>query len=62
MRTFADPVNSEYGTMSEASAPNSQPDADKLGAAADQAIAACRGDAREAVKALLIAMNFLKTS
>jgi hypothetical protein len=31
-----------------------------LEAAADQAIAACGGDAREAVKALLIANEFLK--
>jgi hypothetical protein len=41
--------------MSEASAPNAQSDADQLDAAADQAIATCGGDAREAVKALLIA-------
>jgi hypothetical protein len=45
----------------EASAPNSQSDADRLEAAADQAIAACGGDAREAVKALLIANEFLET-
>jgi len=31
------------------------PDADRLDAAADQAIAACGGDAREAVKALIVA-------
>jgi hypothetical protein len=30
-------------------------------AAADQAIAACGGDAREAVKALLVANDFLET-
>lgn len=36
------------------------PDAEKLDAAADQAIAACGGDAREAVKALLIANEFLE--
>ncbi len=35
--------------MPEASAPNPQSDADRLNAAADQAIAACGGDAREAV-------------
>jgi hypothetical protein len=34
------------------SAPNPQSDADQLEAAADQAIAACGGDAWEAVKAL----------
>jgi Cdc6-like AAA superfamily ATPase len=43
--------------VSENSAPNSQSDADQLNAAA---IAACGGDAREAVKALLIANEFLE--
>jgi hypothetical protein len=43
------------------SAPNSQSDADQLEAAADQAIAACGGDAREAVKALIVANQFLET-
>jgi hypothetical protein len=43
------------------SAPNPQPDADQLEAAADQAIAACGGDAREAVKALIVANQFLET-
>jgi hypothetical protein len=37
------------------SAPNPQSDADQLEAAAYQAIAACGGDAREAVKALIVA-------
>ncbi|MDR3450211.1 MAG: hypothetical protein P4M15_10785 [Alphaproteobacteria bacterium] len=41
------------------SAPNPQSDADQLEAAADQAIAACGGDAREAVKALIVANYFL---
>jgi hypothetical protein len=40
--------------------PNPQPDADQLDAAADQAIAACGGDAREAVKALIVANEFLE--
>ncbi|MDA9523060.1 hypothetical protein XI06_22960 [Bradyrhizobium sp. CCBAU 11434] len=40
--------------------PNLQSDAHALEAAADQAIAACGGDAREAVKALLIANEFLE--
>src|SRR6476660_9434201 len=40
------------------SAPNPQSDADQLEAAADQAIAACGGDAREAVKALIVANQF----
>jgi hypothetical protein len=46
--------------MSQSPAPNPLPDADQLDAAADQAIAACGGDAREAVKALLIANEFLE--
>lgn len=46
--------------MPEATAPNRQSDAEQLEAAADQAIAACGGDAREAVKALLIANKFLE--
>jgi hypothetical protein len=43
------------------SAPNPQSDADQLEAAADPAIAACGGDAREAVKALIVANQFLET-
>ena len=35
-------------------------EAEDLEAAADQAIAACGGDARKAVKALLIAVDFLE--
>jgi hypothetical protein len=46
--------------MSESSAPNPQSDADQLEAAADQAISACGGDAREAAKALLVANEFLE--
>ena len=47
--------------MPEATAPNPQSDAEQLDAAADQAIAACGGDAaREAVKALLVANEFLE--
>jgi hypothetical protein len=46
--------------MPEATAPNPQPDVERLEAAADQAIAACGGDAREAVKALLVANEFLE--
>jgi hypothetical protein len=33
----------------------------RIEAAADQAIAACGGDAREAVKALIVANYFLET-
>jgi hypothetical protein len=43
------------------SASNPQSDADQLEAAADQAIAACGGDPREAVKALIVANHFLET-
>jgi hypothetical protein len=43
------------------SSPNPQSDADQLDAAADQAIAACGGDAREAVKALIVANQFLES-
>ena len=37
-----------------------QSDTDPLEAAADQAIATCVGDAREAVKALIVANHFLE--
>jgi len=42
--------------------PESQPtsEADQLEAATDQAIAACGGDARDAVKALIVAYEFLE--
>ena len=46
--------------MSKACHTNPQSDVEWLEAAADQAIAACGGDAREAVKALLIANEFLE--
>ena len=38
-----------------------QSDTDLLEAAADETIAACGGDAREAVKALIVANHFLET-
>ena len=43
--------------------PESQPtsEPDRLEAATDQAIAACGGNAREAVKALIVANQFLET-
>jgi hypothetical protein len=46
--------------MPEAPATNSLSDAEQLEAAADQAIAACGGDARDAVKALIVANEFLE--
>ncbi|MGY8635819.1 hypothetical protein RAD15_25445 [Bradyrhizobium sp. 14AA] len=42
------------------SSPNLPLDSAMVDAAADQAIAACGGDAREAVKTLLIANEFLE--
>jgi hypothetical protein len=46
--------------MPERPAPNPQSDADHLEAAVDQAVAVCGGDAREAVKALIVANEFLE--
>jgi hypothetical protein len=40
---------------------NPQPEPDRLEAATDQAIAACGGDARAAVKALIVANEFLES-
>jgi acetaldehyde dehydrogenase (acetylating) len=47
--------------MSESAAPNPQAEVDRLEAATDQAIAACGGDARNAVKALIVANGFLES-
>jgi len=46
--------------MSESAAPNPQADADRLEIATDQAIAACGGDVRAALKALIVANEFLE--
>ena len=43
-----------------APAPQSPRDAEQLEAAANQAIAACGGDMREAIKALIVANDFLE--
>jgi hypothetical protein len=43
------------------SAPNPQADADRLEAAVDQAIAACGGDVRDALKALIVANEYLES-
>jgi hypothetical protein len=40
---------------------NPQPEPDRLDAAADQAIAACGGDMRETIKALIVANKFLES-
>jgi hypothetical protein len=47
--------------MPQSAAPNPQADADRLEAAADQAIAACGGDARAALKALIVANEYLES-
>jgi hypothetical protein len=41
--------------------PQPEPDQDHIEAAADEAIAACGGDARDAVKALIVANEFLES-
>jgi hypothetical protein len=46
--------------MSSGSQPNAQ-DADELEAAVDQAIAACDGDMRSAIRALIVANEYLET-
>jgi hypothetical protein len=47
--------------MSQSAAPNRQGEADLLEAATDQAIAACDGDLRAALKAMIVANEFLET-
>ena len=46
--------------MSQSVATHRDPDADRLDIAADAAIAACDGDARRAIKALIVANEFLE--
>lgn len=46
--------------MSRGPAPNPQADPDRLEVAADQAIAACGGDVRAALKALIVANEYLE--
>ena len=47
--------------MPSDAAVNPQPEPDRLEAAADEAIAACGGNARDAVKALIVANEFLES-
>ena len=47
--------------MSQSAAPNPQADADRLEAAADKAIAVCGGNVRDALKALIVANEFLES-
>ena len=46
--------------MPQNAAPNPQSDPDRLEAATDEAIAACGGNPRNAVKALIVANEFLE--
>jgi hypothetical protein len=46
--------------MSQSVAPNPQADVDRLEAATDEAIAACGSDVRNALKALIVANEFLE--
>jgi hypothetical protein len=47
--------------MPQSAAPYPQADADQLEAAVDEAIAACGGDARAALKALIVANEYLES-
>jgi len=47
--------------MPQIAAPNAQADVDRLEVAADEAIAACGGDMRAALKALIVANEFLES-
>jgi DNA-binding SARP family transcriptional activator len=47
--------------MPQSAAPDPEADADRLEAAADQAIAACGGDVRDALKALIVANEYLES-
>jgi hypothetical protein len=48
-------------SMPQSTAPNPQADADRLEVATDEAITACGGDARDAVKALIVANEYLES-
>jgi hypothetical protein len=47
--------------MPQSAAPNDPADAGRLEAAADEAIAACGGDVRAALKALIVANEYLES-
>ena len=47
--------------MSQAAAPTPRPDPDPLDLAVDQAIAACGGDVRAALKAMIVVNGYLET-
>jgi hypothetical protein len=47
--------------MSQSAAPNPQDEVDRLEIAADEAIAACGGNVRHALKALIVANEYLES-
>jgi hypothetical protein len=47
--------------MPQSAEPDDQADADRLEMAADEAIAACGGDVRDALKALIVANEYLES-
>ena len=47
--------------MSQSAAPNPQGESDRLEAVTDEAIAACGGDLRAALKAMIVANEFLES-
>ena len=47
--------------MPQSAAPNPQGEADRLEATTDEAIAACGGDVRAALKAMIVANEFLES-
>jgi hypothetical protein len=59
-RTLSLAFFTQEPNMPQTAAPNSKADVDRLEAATDQAIAACGGNARDAVKALIVANEFLE--
>ena len=59
--SFRAPPANPGPIMSQSTAPESQADADRLEAAADEAIAVCGGDVRAALKAMIVANEFLES-
>jgi stage V sporulation protein SpoVS len=47
--------------MSQSAAPNPQADADRLEVAVNEAIGACGGNVRDALKALIVANEYLES-
>jgi hypothetical protein len=53
-------TNRKTSVMAEASPADSLPESERLDVAADQAIAACGGDLRSTIRALILANEFLE--